>query len=79
MSEQQKCEHDLAERETACADGLCPLCLQSENARLRESQGRVAIRFTRWRAGPFGLDYATTEEAWAEFTKTDAYKQAAGE
>jgi hypothetical protein len=29
-----QCPHDLAERETACADGLCPLCLQSEVQRL---------------------------------------------
>lgn len=32
------CDHDLAERETACADGMCPLCLQQENARLRAEQ-----------------------------------------
>jgi len=23
----KKCTHDLAERETACADGMCPICL----------------------------------------------------
>ena len=28
------CPHDLAERETACADGVCPLCLQQEVKRL---------------------------------------------
>lgn len=22
-----KCNHDLAERESACADGLCPICM----------------------------------------------------
>ena len=31
----EKCEHDLAERETACADGMCPLCLQAEIAKLQ--------------------------------------------
>ena len=25
-----KCDHDLAERETACADGMCPECLHME-------------------------------------------------
>ena len=37
------CEHDLAERETACADGMCPICAaaraeaaQIEVAHLRE-------------------------------------------
>jgi hypothetical protein len=23
----KKCRHDLAERETSCADGACPICL----------------------------------------------------
>jgi tRNA G18 (ribose-2'-O)-methylase SpoU len=32
--EMSKCIHDLAERETACNDGLCPICLQQENAEL---------------------------------------------
>lgn len=36
------CEHDLAEMETASgADGLCPLCLAQERARL--SAGLTAI------------------------------------
>ena len=26
------CRHSLAERETACVDGMCPLCLSSEGA-----------------------------------------------
>jgi hypothetical protein len=25
-----ECNHDLSERETACADGMCPLCLSAE-------------------------------------------------
>ena len=29
------CNHDLSECETACADGMCPLCLAAENAALR--------------------------------------------
>jgi DNA repair exonuclease SbcCD ATPase subunit len=29
------CQHDLAEMETACADGCCPLCMQKE---LEEAQ-----------------------------------------
>jgi len=38
-----ECKHDLAERETAVADGYCPICLrqqladvQAENEALRE-------------------------------------------
>lgn len=30
------CSHDLANRETACADGMCPLCLAIELDKLRE-------------------------------------------
>lgn len=30
-----KCEHDLAEKETACADGMCPVCLAAEVERLK--------------------------------------------
>jgi len=29
-----RCEHDLAEKETACADGKCPICLVLQLARL---------------------------------------------
>lgn len=29
------CKHDLAERETACADGMCPLCMVVEIERLQ--------------------------------------------
>jgi hypothetical protein len=29
------CPHDLLERETACADGMCPLCLAADNERLQ--------------------------------------------
>jgi hypothetical protein len=37
----EMCKHDLAEQDTACADGLCPLCLQAEVKRLREGIERV--------------------------------------
>ena len=29
------CTHDMADKDTACADGLCPICLEEELARLR--------------------------------------------
>ena len=32
----KKCTHDLAEQETACADGMCPLCLAQELAAAKE-------------------------------------------
>ena len=31
------CDHDLAERETACADGMCPVCLAKDNEELRST------------------------------------------
>lgn len=30
------CNHDLAERETACADGMCPICQLETINNLRE-------------------------------------------
>lgn len=30
------CSHDLAEMETMCADGICPLCLRAEVERLKK-------------------------------------------
>ncbi len=30
------CDHELYERETACADGMCPLCLALINESLRD-------------------------------------------
>ena len=35
------CTHDLAEQETACADGYCPLCLQGKVARLIAAGDRL--------------------------------------
>lgn len=30
------CQHELSDKETMVADGMCPLCLANENRRLRE-------------------------------------------
>lgn len=30
------CDHELGEKETACADGMCPLCLAEDNESLRD-------------------------------------------
>lgn len=40
-----ECKHDLADRETACADGMCPLCLGAEVARLKNlfEHGRMLV------------------------------------
>jgi hypothetical protein len=35
------CEHDLAERETACADGKCPICLETRLKALIEAVEEV--------------------------------------
>ena len=32
-----ECTHDLAERETACTDGMCPQCLAADNESLRDT------------------------------------------
>ncbi|KKL51154.1 hypothetical protein LCGC14_2298350 [marine sediment metagenome] len=31
-----ECEHDLGERETMCADGMCPRCLADDNKSLKD-------------------------------------------
>jgi len=36
-----ECSHDLAERETACADGFCPLCLRTELAEAKEQASEL--------------------------------------
>lgn len=36
-------EHDIAERETACVDGYCPLCLESLLAKERDERDEVVI------------------------------------
>ncbi len=46
-----KCEHDLAERETACADGLCPLCLSAKTAKLVEALEQIKLG-----EGPYDRD-----------------------
>ena len=40
------CPHDLAERETACAEGMCPICAAAEIERLtadRDAAMRVHV------------------------------------
>jgi hypothetical protein len=36
------CNHDLAEQETACADGFCPICATAEIVRLTKLQDELA-------------------------------------
>jgi hypothetical protein len=36
-----KCTHDLAEKETACADGVCPICLRGAVAQLLEGAANL--------------------------------------
>jgi molecular chaperone GrpE (heat shock protein) len=44
-----ECEHDLAERESACADGVCPICLVQEVNTVRSEMVNVskAVRLAR--------------------------------
>jgi len=34
------CIHEIWDKETACADGMCPICLAAENTKLREALER---------------------------------------
>jgi len=40
-----ECNHDLAEQETACADGFCPICATAEIARLKAEIVRLKDGF----------------------------------
>lgn len=51
------CTHDLAERESACADGYCPLCLVADLAELRAGITALSHDTRRW------ADAQTTEPA----------------
>ena len=44
------CPHDLAERETACADGMCPLCLAADIGRLQIHSSVLMREIERLRA-----------------------------
>ena len=35
------CPHDVADREVAVADGMCPLCLANDNERLRAALQQI--------------------------------------
>ncbi len=51
------CEHELGERETACADGMCPLCLAADNTALRmviKDMRRSILDFARERNEGYG-------------------------
>lgn len=39
-----ECQHDLAERETACVDGMCPLCDRAEIARLTAERDEARLK-----------------------------------
>lgn len=45
-----KCDHDLAERETACSDGMCPLCLGEALAALAVEHQGCSAEIERLRA-----------------------------
>lgn len=38
-----ECHHELGDMEAACADGLCPLCLQITINRLREENYKLRV------------------------------------
>lgn len=55
-----ECKHELHEKETACADGMCPMCLATELQTLaREKDAAVKV----------GDDF---KKAWEELSKENA-------
>ena len=40
------CNHDLADMETACADGMCPLCLAAKVRKLRDAIELQLLNYT---------------------------------
>ncbi len=41
-----ECTHDLAEKETSCADGCCPICLRAEVTRLQEENKDLKFKLS---------------------------------
>jgi hypothetical protein len=44
------CRHDIIEMDNACADGMCPLCMCAEIARLRTDYTVLKIDYDALRA-----------------------------
>lgn len=62
------CTHDLAERESACADGFCPIC-SADRIRELEAERDAAVKLSRCECGP--------EELCANLVKAHARAEAA--
>lgn len=60
------CRHDLAEQDTATADGLCPLCLRHRVARLKRALEKLCRRAEGW------ADADDIDEARAELAQEEA-------
>jgi hypothetical protein len=47
-----RCSHDLAERETACADGMCPICaaVRAELAQIEIERLRALLQKLEWKS-----------------------------
>ena len=58
-----KCLHDLAEKETACADGCCPICLAKELDKQTASMEKDVLDALIEKAKE-GLDSNSHEEVW---------------
>lgn len=48
MSEEKPCQHDIADRETAVADGYCPQCLSDSLNAEREARMRAEESLEHW-------------------------------
>lgn len=64
------CEHDLAEQETACADGLCPICL---SYRLNDLTNLARKMADVWNGR--NTDNARAGDAFAAFRVWDKAKK----
>lgn len=56
------CDHDLAERETACADGMCPECLHMELIYVRGMLLGMTAHCPDLTFKKFVLDYFNAKE-----------------
>ena len=52
------CTHDLATKETACADGMCPLCLAAELAEMKKDLAKCFLELSECGSETFADELA---------------------
>lgn len=61
------CEHELGEKETACADGVCPICLCAKVSELDElrKEANIPVKYYH-HDGRVSAVYGTSSIAYVE-------------